>query len=103
MRPATRVCCFLLQFSVIYMQLQNKGGFSDGSMVKNLPANVGDPDLILGSGRSPGEGNCYPLQYSYLGNPWTEECGGLQSIGWQRVRHNLVTKQQQQQREKGDD
>ena len=29
--------------------------------------------------------------------PWTEEPGGLQSIGWQRVGHNLATKQQQQQ------
>ena len=30
--------------------------------------------------------------------PWTEEPGGLQSMGSQRVRHNLATKQQQQQR-----
>ena len=30
--------------------------------------------------------------------PWTEEPGGLQSTGSQRVRHDLVTKQQQQQR-----
>ena len=29
--------------------------------------------------------------------PWTEEPGGLQSMGLQRVRHGLVTKQQQQQ------
>ena len=29
--------------------------------------------------------------------PWTEETGGLQSLGSQRVRHNLATKQQQQQ------
>ena len=28
--------------------------------------------------------------------PWTEESGGLQSVGWQRVGHDLVTKQQQQ-------
>ena len=28
--------------------------------------------------------------------PWTEEPGGLQSMGWQRVRHGLATKQQQQ-------
>ena len=28
---------------------------------------------------------------SCLGNPWTEEPGGLQSMGSQRVRHNLVT------------
>ena len=37
-------------------------------------------------GRSPGEGNGNPLQYSCL--------GGLQSMGLQRVRHNLATKQQ---------
>ena len=29
--------------------------------------------------------------------PWTEETGGLQSMGLQKVGHNLVTKQQQQQ------
>ena len=29
--------------------------------------------------------------------PWTEEPGGLQFMGSQRIRHNLVTKQQQQQ------
>ena len=41
-------------------------------MVKNLPANAGDVrdmGLIPGSGRSPGEGNGYPLQYSCLENP----------------------------------
>ena len=38
-------------------------------MVKNLPANAGDVGLIPGSGRSPGEGNGNPLQYSCLGNP----------------------------------
>ena len=38
-------------------------------MVKNLPANAGDMGLIPGSGRSPGEGNGSPLQYSCLGNP----------------------------------
>ena len=36
---------------------------------KNLPANAGDTRSIPGSGRSPGEGNGYPLQYSCLGNP----------------------------------
>ena len=34
-------------------------------MVKNLPANAGDPSSIPGSGRSPGEGIGYPLQYSW--------------------------------------
>ena len=38
-------------------------------MVKNLPANTGDEGLIPGSGRSPGEGNGNPVQYSYLENP----------------------------------
>ena len=38
-------------------------------MVKNLPANVGDTSSIPGLGRSLGEGNGIPLQYSYLGNP----------------------------------
>ena len=44
-------------------------GFSDGSVVKNPPANVEDASLILGLGRSPGEGTSNPLQCSYLGNP----------------------------------
>ena len=47
-------------------------------MVKNLPTNAGDKNLVSGSGRSPEEGNGNPLQYSYLGNPQTEEPGGLQ-------------------------
>ena len=44
-------------------------------LVKNLPAmeeiarNAGDSSLIPGSGRSPGEGNGYPLQYSCLEDP----------------------------------
>ena len=37
-------------------------------MVKNPPANAGDLGLIPGLGRSPGEGNSYPLQYSGLEN-----------------------------------
>ena len=50
-------------------------------MVKNPAANAGDVGLIPGSGRSPEEGNGNPLQYSCLGNPWTEEPCGLQSMG----------------------
>ena len=40
----------------------------DGTVVKNPLANAGDADLILGSGRSLGEGQGNPLQYSCLGN-----------------------------------
>ena len=60
-------------------------------MVKNLPANAGDArgtGSIPGLGRSPGEGNGNPLQYSCLENPMKEEPGGLQSIGSQRVRQD---------------
>ena len=38
-------------------------------MVKNLPANAGDAIPSLGLGRSSGEGNGSPLQYSCQGNP----------------------------------
>jgi len=38
-------------------------------VIKNLPAKEGDAGSILGLGRSPGEGNGNPLQYSCLGNP----------------------------------
>ena len=46
-------------------------GFPGGTVVKNLPANVGnagDLGLISGLGRSPGEGSGNPLQYSCLEN-----------------------------------
>ena len=54
-------------------------------MVKNLPVNIGDLDLIPGSGRSPGGG-----EYSSIlawRSPWTEAPGGLQS----RSRKELET------------
>ena len=43
-------------------------GFPGGSEGKASACNAGDPGLIPGSGRSPGEGNSNPLQYSCLGN-----------------------------------
>ena len=44
-------------------------GFPGGSEVKASACNAGDLGLIPGSGRSPGEGNGNPLQYSCLENP----------------------------------
>ena len=44
-------------------------GIAGASVAKNPPANAGDTGSIPGSGRSPGEGNGNPLQYSCLGNP----------------------------------
>ena len=46
---------------------RNKG-FPGGSDGKESACNVGDPGSIPGSGRSPGEGKDYPLQYSGLEN-----------------------------------
>ena len=69
-------------------------GFPGGTVVKNLPTNVGDigdagdTGLIPKSGRSSGGGNGNPLQYSCPENPWTEELGQLHSIALQRVGHD---------------
>ena len=57
--------------------------------------NAGDVGLIPGSGRSPGEGNGNPLQYSCLGNPMDRSLAGYSPWGSQRVGHDLATKQQQ--------
>jgi len=43
-------------------------GFLDGSDGNEYACSAGDPDSVPGSGRSPGEGNGYPLQYSCLKN-----------------------------------
>ena len=64
-------------------------GFPGGSDGKESAAcNAEYLGSIPGLGGSPGEGNRYPLQYSCLENPWTEEPGGLQSMELQRVRHD---------------
>ena len=58
---------------------------------KNLPDNAGDSKdtvSIPGSGRSPGGGHGNLLHILAWKIPWTEEPGGLQSMGSQRVRHD---------------
>ena len=60
-------------------------------MVKNLPASAGDArdaGLTPGSGRLPRVGNHNQLQYFCLKIPWTEEPGGLEFMGLQRVGHD---------------
>ena len=60
-------------------------GFPGGSEGKESAYNAGDPGLIPGSGRSPGEGYGNPLQYSRLENPmdggawWATVHGVLQA------------------------
>jgi len=43
--------------------------FPGGAVVMNPPVNAGDAGWTPGSGRSPGERNGNPIQYSCLGNP----------------------------------
>ena len=47
------------------MSSLTKWGFPDSSVGKESVCNAGDPGLIPGSGRCPGEGIGYPLQYSW--------------------------------------
>ena len=63
-------------------------GFPSGSEGKASACNVGDLVSVPGSGRSCREGNGNPLQCSCPKIPWTEEPGGLQSMGSLRVRHD---------------
>ena len=65
--------------------------FPGGSEDKASACNAGDPGSISGLGRSPGEGNGNPLQYSCLENPMDKEPGGLQPMGSQRVGHDWAT------------
>ena len=53
-------------------------------MVKNPPSTAGDAGSIPGSGRSPGEGNGYPLLFSCLENPMMDRGA------WQATVHGVV-------------
>ena len=57
--------------------------FPGGSVIKNPPVNARDLGLIPGSGRSPGEENGKPLQYSCLGNP-------MDRGAWQAAVHGIA-------------
>ena len=62
---------------------------------RNPPANAGDMSSIPGLGRSPGEGNSYPLRYSCLGNPVDRGAWWATVHGVARVGHASATLQQQ--------
>ena len=59
---------------------------------KEFACNAGDPGSIPGSGRSPGEGNGNPLQYSCLENSMDRGAWWATVHGVARVRHNLAKK-----------
>ncbi len=58
-------------------------GFPGGAVDQNPPANAGNMGLIPGLGRSPGEGNGNPLQYSGLENP-------MDRGAWQATVHRVT-------------
>ena len=66
--------------------------FPHNSVGKESACNAGDLGLIPGLGRSPGEGNGNPLQYSCLENPMDRGSWWATVHGVTRVGHNLATK-----------
>ena len=75
-------------FNPLYIQKS----FPDSSVGKESACNAGDPGSIPGSGRSPGEGNGNPLQYSCLENPVDRGAGQATVHEVTRVGHELVAK-----------
>ena len=78
-------------------------GFPGGSDGKESACSVRDPDSIPGSGRSSGEGNGYPLQYSCLDNSWISSCQRNLAGCSYGVAESDMTEQQQQQKLEGSD
>ena len=74
-----------LYMSIIYICIYTVGalGFPSGSHGKESTCNAGDLSLIPRSGRSPGEGNGNPLQYSCLENP-------MDWGAWQAIVHGVA-------------
>ena len=68
-------------------------GFPSGLVVKHLLANAGDAGSIFGLGRSPGERNGNPFQYSCLGNrgPWWPTLHGVTKSQIQRNNRTTTT------------
>ena len=68
---------------MIFIGLFSLLGFSGGSDGKESACNAGDLGSIPGSGRSPGEGNGNPLQYSCLKNP-------MDRGAWRTIVHGVA-------------
>ena len=80
----------VLFFLVPYMPLIIRAS-QLAPVVRRLPASAGDTrdvGLVPGSGRSPEQGLAIHSSTLAWRVPWTEEPGGLQSMGSQRVRHD---------------
>ena len=76
----------MLKFSVFVLSRNmNMNNPHDGSDSKESACNAGDLGSIPGSGRSPGEGNSYPLQYSCLES-------SMDRKAWQTTVHRVTNK-----------
>ena len=88
-------CCWCRDFPLSF-PFAGALGFAGGLAVKNPPANAEDIGLIPGLGRSPGEGNDNPLQYSCLENRmdrgawWAAVHGVGKSQPWLSTMHMPV-------------
>ena len=71
----------LLSRCTLYYLHCGVAGFLGGSDGKEFACKAGDPDMIPGLGRCPGEGNGNPLQYSCLENSMDRSSGRLQFMG----------------------
>ena len=83
--------CYIqyLYLLLLHTHTHTHTGFPGGTVVKNLPANAGDSgdvSLIPGLGRSPQEGNGYPLQHPSLENP-------MERGAWQAIVHGVAESQ----------
>ena len=74
----------MLILILIFLILFTQGASLVAQMLKESPCHAGDPGSVPELGRSPGEGNGEFLKNSM-------DPGGLQSVGSQRVGHDLVT------------
>ena len=77
--------------------------FPGSSASKESVCKAGDPGLISGSGRSPGEGICYPLQYSWttlvaqvvrnlpvMQETWVQSLGGKDPLEEEMATHSSI-------------
>ena len=90
----SRVQRVLRIVKILWWYYNGGRALTSGSVRKESACNVRDLGLILGSGRSPGEGNGNPLQYLYLGNGQRSLAGyspwGLKSWTWPRDEITLT-------------
>ena len=91
MQKTVESMCIYLHITWVY-NIYFTISFPHSSVSRESACNAGDPVLIPGSGRSPGEGNGNPLQYSCLENPVDRGAWWATAHGVTRVGHDLATK-----------